>query len=331
MNNQIKMDYRAAADILQSLSGVRQSQPFTALDESVMQCRRWQQRLESATRRNWPTAAKDTADRLRGALDILRMRASHAIDDLHRRSQSRLVPTATSIYRDLEALRSEFEGVAIDRAKQKLTVQTSSITLEDVQLGSFEIHLNWKYIQETSPFDVTAVDPHPPASSASIPHPHVRDDSLCEGEGSDAIRRALSDGRIYDFFCIVEQILRTYNAGSAYVSLSDWDGVTCHDCGQSVDPDEARCCYKCEQELCEECSTSCCDCSDSYCSDCVSPCHGCGDDCCYYCLKSCDDCGEKFCHPCLNEGICDDCTHQQNEAKAEAEAEQQAEQSSAAV
>ncbi len=320
MKNKIKQDYRAAVDILHALQGIPAPKPMTSLDDSFDQCRRWRRRLEQATAKNWTAAAKDAADQLRGALDILRMRATHAIDDLTRLTKPRLEPTATSVFRDIEALRGEFEEVSIDRASQRITVQTSCISLEYVELGSFEICLNWKFIKDSSPYDVLAVDPNCPSSNDSVTHPHVQGDSLCEGEGADAIRRALDEGRIYDFFCIVDQVLRNYNSGSAYVQIEDWNGVSCKACGDNVDQDEVVGCCKCETELCLDCSTCCESCVDRFCSECISSCKCCGDDVCQMCLKSCDDCGDSFCKTCLFEGTCDDCITKQNEAIEDEEA-----------
>jgi hypothetical protein len=152
--------------------------------------------------------------------------------------------------------------------------------------------------------------------------PAVQSDALCEGEGSDAIRRALDEGRLHDFFCIVDQILRTYNSGSAYVQLDDWNGVNCRSCGDTVDSDQALSCSNCETELCMECSTCCDSCCERYCEECTSSCESCGNDTCKMCLKSCDDCGESFCPSCLSEGTCDDCLNNQNAANAEDEPEQ---------
>ena len=144
-----------------------------------------------------------------------------------------------------------------------------------------------------------------------------RGESLCEGEGSDAIRRALDEGRIYDFFCIVDHVLRNYNPDSAYVQIEDWNGISCKACGDNVDEDDAVGCCKCETELCLDCSTMCESCVDRFCSECISSCDGCGDDACQMCLKSCDDCGDSFCNTCLFEGTCDDCITKQNEANEE--------------
>ena len=313
MKDELKQDYRAAVDILQSLQGVHQPRPMTGLDESIQQINRWRRRFEMASARDWYAAAKDASDKLRGALDILRSRSAYAIEDLARLSNSRIEPSASMICRDIEGLRGEFEELTIDFANKRLTVQTSNISFDYVELGSFEIHLNWKYIKDSSPYDVIAVQPNCPSSNDSVTHPHIQGDSLCEGEGADAIRRALDEGRVYDFFCIVDQVLRNYNPHSAYVQIDDWKGVNCDSCGDNVDSDEVVGCCKCETSLCLDCSTSCESCCDRYCSECISSCECCGQDVCKYCMKSCDDCGEEFCKSCLFEGTCDDCITQQNE------------------
>tara|TARA_R110002073_G_scaffold245940_2_gene408712 strand:- start:14531 stop:15556 length:1026 start_codon:yes stop_codon:yes gene_type:complete len=317
MKNEIKHDYRAAVEILNALQGVQALKAMTALDESFDQCRRWRRRIEASTARNWNAAAKDATDRLRAALDVLRTRSALVIDDLNRLAKPRLEPTVSSVYREIEALRGEFKSVTIDPAIHRLTVQTSSISLEYVELGSFEICLNWKFIKESSPYEVIAVEPNCPSSNDSVTHPHVQGETLCEGEGADAIRRSLDEGRIYDFFCIVDHVLRNYNPDSAYMQIEDWNGVSCKSCGDNVDRDEVVGCCKCETELCPDCSTSCDSCVDRFCSECISSCESCGDDACLMCLKSCDDCGNSFCNTCLFEGTCDDCITKQNEASEE--------------
>ena len=313
MKNEVRNEYRAAEDISRFLGSVHQSSETPTIDEYFQQCKRWQRRLEIANKRKWHSAARDSTDRLRGALDTLRLRTIQSIECLQRRSRSQVKPTTASIFKEILALRDEFESVTIDPGKQSLTAETSSIVLEGVHLGSFEIRLNWKYILHSSPYDIIAVDPNPASSGDGTTHPHVQSDSLCEGEGSDAIRRALDEGRIYDFFCVVDQVLRTYNSSSAYVQLEDWDGVCCKACGDSVDSNEACSCCKCETELCTDCSICCDSCADRFCTECVSSCETCHDDCCDYCMKSCDQCSEKYCPSCLNEGICDDCIERQNQ------------------
>jgi len=59
----------------------------------------------------------------------------------------------------------------------------------------------------------------------------VREEDLCEGEGRGPIQKAIRQGRFYDLFVLINQILQTYNGDSAYVPLSRWEGSSCPDCG----------------------------------------------------------------------------------------------------
>ena len=157
-----------------------------------------------------------------------------------------------------------------------LSVTTDRIVLEDIYLGPLQIRLDWQRLGLSSqPYRVVALDPHPAAKSDDITHPHVQDEQLCEGEGRSAIRAALAECRLHDFFLLVSQVLHTYGQGSAYVELDDWDGVPCEECGASLDEDDRYCCQRCEATLCGGCSVSCQDCGDSYCSGCIGQCAAC--------------------------------------------------------
>lgn len=132
---------------------------------------------------------------------------------------------------------------------------TEEIVLEGVDLGRFEIALKWDKLGCSQPYAVIALDPNPAASSSDTTHPHVQDGSLCEGDGRMPIRQALRQGRLLDFFIMVRQVLETYNAASAYVSLDQWHGIDCHDCGRLVAGDDRYTCERCEVDVCGDCST----------------------------------------------------------------------------
>jgi hypothetical protein len=288
----------------------------------MQQCERWRKRQAMASSRGWHHAAKVSGDGLCRAVDVLRQQSSTMLSELQRRLGSPRRPSASTIYHDLRALRGEFEQVTIDHSCKRLTVRTFDIELDGVDLGCFDIRLHWASIAGPSPYEVVAVNAHPACGDSGTTHPHVQDDKLCEGEGATIIRRALSEGRLLDFFTVVDRILRTYNADSAYVALDDWHGVTCCDCGGTTNRDDACRCEKCGSNLCDECSRRCCVCSDPFCTDCVASCTACEDDVCSICLQSCDDCGESFCTHCLNEGVCDDCTTRQAQETEAGQAEQ---------
>ena len=109
-------------------------------------------------------------------------------------------------------------------------------------------------------YRVVALDPHPAARSDDVTHPHVQDEQLCEGEGRSAIRAALAECRLYDFFLLVSQVLHTYGRGSAYVELDDWDGVTCAGLRRLVDAGRLLLCQRCGSELCDDCRQLCAGC-----------------------------------------------------------------------
>ena len=137
-----------------------------------------------------------------------------------------------------------------------------------------------------------ALEPNPSANNEEVTHPHVQNQELCEGEGILPIRHALQHGRLGDFFQIVSQILHTYNPGSAYVSLGDWDGVSCAACGYTVAEDERTSCWATSDIVCYECAVTCPDCDHDFAPDSVTP---------------CTECEEKHCHECLDEGRCHAC------------------------
>jgi hypothetical protein len=136
--------------------------------------------------------------------------------------------------------------------------------------------------------------------------------SLCEGEGRTAIRSALAEGRLCDFFVLVAQILATYGRGRAYVELDHWDGVTCKDCGSSIAEDDRYTCERRDAMLCGECHTDCPECGRTCCSECTRECSSCGQAHCRRCLEDCLGCSEPICPSCRHEGYCEECHEQRN-------------------
>ena len=128
--------------------------------------------------------------------------------------------------------------------------------------------------------------------------------------------RALTDGRLYDFFTLVSQILHTYGRGSAYVEIDRWDGAACEECGDTMDEDDRYFCQHCDSTLCSSCAVSCNACQNSYCSECRRSCAACGEDYCSSCLAVCRQCRKRFCNNCLVEGLCPSCyshTHEEDQ------------------
>ena len=266
-------------------------------------CENLLRKMRRARRRGWRLAAErvqrdldEAVRRMQGEL----IRASQGIQSRHGELHQ---ASLGDIYSDLLALHNEFEDVSFDPQAKTISGTTEPITLEGVYLGPFEIRLNWGYWAEdySDYYRVIATDPHPATSKEDVTHPHVDNETVCEGEGQQPIRRALEEGRLLDFFTIVDNLLKTYNSASPYVAIEDWDGVDCADCGDTVSGDDRWICEKCDASICEGCYVSCHHCRGIYCSECVTSCPDCGEYVCNFCMKECSECRDQRCPDCLHQ------------------------------
>ncbi len=217
------------------------------------------------------------------------------------------LPSIRELYSELVQIRSEFAGLACGRGDQYLTVTTEAIELQGVYLGEFKIVLDINRLSRecgSDSFNVRAVDPHPAASNSSVTHPHVSDESICPGDAAAAIRAALRNGRICDAFMMMRSVLLVYNPGSPHVSLDDWGGQPCYECGYSVSEGDLFWCEMCEENFCDECARFCDRCSMTICKGCSKTCPVCDQVMCGSCMTVCDDCGEPICEGCDEEGEC---------------------------
>ncbi|NLF06467.1 MAG: hypothetical protein GX594_00590 [Pirellulaceae bacterium] len=312
MNQINKPALRAAVLIHERLAGNQGRKLPTYLPEySWQRVLRFQRQILSAHQRGWHRAAERLTADLADAVDDCCRELAGVQRDLQAPPAKRHVYSAADVYRDILALYDEFEEVDIDLDEHTISVATDSIVLERVRLGAFDICLDWRRLGTAQPYRVVALDPNPAAKSNDITHPHVQDEQLCEGEGRTAVRAALAEGRLFDFFLIVSQLLQTYGKGSAYVELSNWGGVPCTDCGGSVDEDDRYFCLHCDAALCSGCAISCGDCGEYYCSDCIQQCAACGGDYCLSCLTACTACRKRLCADCLEAGLCRACHNKQ--------------------
>ncbi len=298
----LKMAERIHEQLSQGHSA--QTQKLQLPEDNWDECQRLFRRMEIARSRGWNLAVRKLLPQLPLALRALQLR----LEQLTPTIQLKAVPSLRAIYEEVLALEAEFPRVTCDLRKGTLAVETESLVLEGVALGSFEIRLEVKNRPNGFTYEVLALEPYPSASNSSVTHPHVQDGQLCEGEGRAAIRSALDSGRLCDFFVIVSQILRTYNPSSAYVELDNWSGEPCEDCGGITDDEDRWNCEGCERLLCSECYVSCSDCGDAHCSDCTNSCEGCDESLCRKCQHSCESCGNIVCHSCLEEDdVCKSC------------------------
>lgn len=303
---------RLAAAIHAKLLNRRTSEPLIEMPTGNWQrCGDLARQLRRAQLRGWNLAA----DVLRGDLSYACSSVVQELDVLSR-SLSRPVTSVRvanigHIYDDLQALEQEFGDLDDDRKFLRLSIVTDPITLEGVYLGPFEIRLQWASSSPT--YRVIAKDPHPSESRDNVTHPHVMDEVLCEGDGHHAIKQALSQGRLLDFFTLVTGILKTYNPDSPFVELALWRGCSCSDCGTLVEEDYCYSCDKCHADICGECEARCCDCDESHCSDCIGSCAACEDNYCRRCLQSCQGCHRFVCSGCLTEERCTNCHEEESE------------------
>ena len=217
-------------------------------------------------------------------------------------------PSIRQLIEDLQTLKRNFDGLTL--LPEAIVVTTAPITLYDedtscdVELGKFNITLDLvKYRwpgQLLGCYTVTAVTPVNPKDGDNYVHPHVQDGVLCEGAAREAIEEALTDGRFYDFFYIVNNTLITYNPDSPHLELSAWvnDSVHCGECGESINPESnyTTSCAHCDQLFCERCISYCDAVEESICSDCLRNCSR--DDCDSMGVSGCLDHENESCEIC---------------------------------
>lgn len=239
---------------------------------------------------------------------------------------SHVEPTPTGEWTaDLAPVTTEFENVTFDPKHGSIRVRTDRIVMEEIDLGRFEIVLDYRCLGEIGCYEVIAESPNPASENGDTTHPHVQNDTLCEGDGKTAIRSALSECRLLDFFLIVNQVLHNYKRDSAFTRLEDWQGSACPDCGCTVHTDDECTCEACSTTSCFECTTGCTTCSDRYCHGCIRTCADCDDSVCTACLAKCSACDETHCKGCLTNDKCESCTEEE-ETDSQEEAEEGSEE-----
>ena len=237
-----------------------------------------------------------------------------------------MMPKLSGIAAELYALQQEFDDVEFNGEEDALCVVTEPITLEDIYLGRFRIALYLQSLRELyqkTPYFVMAIDPHPAATDDAVTHPHVSNDVVCEGDGAAAIKAALETGRLTDFFTMVRSILTTYNPDSPYVSLADWHGVPCYECGYVMDSESSYYCVPTAKMLFATSVRPSAPVAVRWCARAVLA-----------CVKSarvryvrsalkskCSECESVCCESCLDDGLCPDCKEERDNHEEEQERE----------
>ena len=309
---------------LQYLKQERLRQVLQRLGEFRWRCSdvtKHSNKFQMAIDRRWRQSANKIQSRIsRSANEALhyleRLRNIAAVDDSK-------APALNDIVAELHHVEQEFGELIFDFKAGTASIKTDCIVLEGMSLGPFEICLSLNNIGKMatdSPYRVIALEPNPAGSDADVTHPHVRYERLCEGDGFIPIQKAIQQGRLNDFFTIVTQILQTYNPDSPYVSLDDWEGVFCYDCGYTTSGDDRYFCEYCERDFCSNCSTWCKLCDVTICLGCSIECPVCNQTVCKDCTTMCAECEETFCKDCVNEdGLCETCQENRKEEYDEKE------------
>lgn len=258
------------------------------------------------TARDWTAASNRMESKISRALSDLGYQRDHVVNALQQIRPA--IPSIRHIVEALQQIDDDFGPPQIDLANESIAVMTEPITLEGIPLGPFRIAVSIRDLRTDRPdlaIRAEALDPNPAAANDSYTHPHVCDERICLGDAILPLRNALADGRLADVFCIVRSVLQTYNPDSPYVSLDDWDGTACCDCGFVVHSDDHATCTSCEDSFCSDCIGICSGCDESTCLRCLEACGVCDEQLCPSCLMSCPVCGASVCADCLS--VCADC------------------------
>lgn len=285
-------------------------------------------RLGLALSRDWLAAAEECCVDVARQLSDIPYTVSRLEQILSKRQGG--IPSLSDLVQEIKAAGAEFGGIEFDAEENSLSVITEPITLEDIYLGPFRIALSLgklHQMQHFVPYHVFALEPHPSAKDEAITHPHVSNETLCEGDGAAAIRAAVEEGRLADFFSMVRSILQTYNPDSPYVPLADWDGTPCYDCGYVMDGENVYSCSRCDNPICDDCSRVCTNCGEIVCGECAGVCEICERSLCPTCTKTrCADCGSTCCESCITDGLCPDCKEERENEDEDKDEEQEPEE-----
>lgn len=271
-------------------------------------------KLSIALSHNWLSAADNCSGGINRVVDDVSYHIT-SIKQLIDKPTAE-VPKLSFIFEELRQLQQEFDQIEFDKAESTISVVTEPITLEDVYFGPFKIQLELKKLSElykNTPYCCIALEPNPAATNDEVTHPHVSNEKLCEGDGFAAIKSALEQARLVDFFSIVKSILNTYSPDSPYVSLDDWQGIACYDCGCMIGSESTYYCYSCDRDYCENCASYCRSCEETCCLGCGGNCPNCEEFVCRNCIKTCSECGETFCKLCMEDDVCENCKKEEQE------------------
>jgi len=168
-----------------------------------------------------------------------------------------------------------------------------AVELEDVWIGNLQVTMSlWDFDIDVSNLSVNV------KSKGGYQHPHVNSSgSICWNEHEATARAFHASGDFLPLRDLIENLLRTYNPASPYITLHHWAnglGERCCDCDEYYDPDDLSYSNQREGSLCSDCRRHCDECDD-YVSEDSYDSHL---DACDSCVESgsdrCSQCGERF-------------------------------------
>ncbi len=190
---------------------------------------------------------------------------------------------------NLKTLFEETELVSDKPMKVRWIVD--NVVLEGVWIGDIEVTM------DLDKFDVHAWNKSVDTDEKNgYQHPHVASDGQICWNGHDEDARAFHQAG--DFLALkdmIENLLRTYNSHSPYITLEDWEngfGESCSGCGERCDDDDLAYSDRFGESLCPNCRCYCEECEDyvpeEYYNSQMEACDRCveeGSDVCALCLE----------------------------------------------
>jgi hypothetical protein len=272
-------------------------------------------RLGIALSMNWHLAADTVCGGIDRILTELNYTLTRSRDLLQPEKMD--IPSLRTVIGELRQLEADLGGYKYNNGDNTISVTTEPITLQDIPLGPFQIIL---YLNKLSRlyteicYEVIALNPNPAGKDSAVTHPHVSNNQVCEGEGAVSIKKALKQGRLTDFFSMIESILKVYNPDSPYVAIDEWSGEACYDCGFIMNEEQGYYCEFCDRNFCDQCVIYCSCCEQMVaCYECSIDCNYCDNRICPDCQIQCIDCGEIFCRNCIENDLCPDCLKERQE------------------
>jgi len=169
---------------------------------------------------------------------------------------------ATSVEPIIANLRTLLDEAEVVRSRPlEVRFTVGSVELEDVWIGDMEVTLGLES------FSIKVRNRSADTKSrGGFPHPHVNTHGdICWNEHEDEARAYHAAGDYLALKDLIENLLRTYNDRSPYISLNDWvDGIrsSCGECGERWEDEELVYIDAIQEAICPSCRSYCEQCEE---------------------------------------------------------------------